>query len=91
MINIYNQITMTLFLLHNLQTWSSLGEILVSTVTTLNHIHARASLWRKDTATSFLTWWINELRRSVADSIERGLIEMERLDGGLFKPYLPSI
>jgi hypothetical protein len=66
----------------NLRTWSAMGEILVSAVNTLSHIQTRLSIWKQDCATSFLTWWISELRRSVADTIKRGLMEMERLDAG---------
>jgi hypothetical protein len=66
----------------NLAHWETMGEILVSTVNTLIHIQGRVSLWGEGRALAFLSWWMSELRRSVADTIERGLLEMEREDTG---------
>ena len=62
--------------------WGTVGEILLSTVHTLLHIQNRVALWGDSRAAAFLTWWTTELKRSFAEVIERGLIEMEREDAG---------
>jgi len=62
--------------------WLTFGEIVVSAVNTLILIQGRVSIWGEARAIPFLRWWTSELRRSVADTIKRGLIEMEREDSG---------